>query len=478
MHLELSEKKQWLALFLLSLGYATIYLDMTALNIALPFIQKAFHSTNTELFWIVNTYIVTTACCALAGGRLGDIFGLRNIFLVGVSSFGLASIGCALSFSSGSLIFWRAFQGVGGALTIATSAASIYQIFPKEKQGKAMGFFGLTSVLFITLGPTVGGIFTQYLSWRGIFWINPCIGMISCYYIYTLLKGMDKHRDQEASFDFIGQFLLVGFMLPIIVALMQAPKWGWTSPIILNLFVMGGAFLIFFVLYERKQKHPLFDFVMFQNSNFKVAIPLFFCSQFAVVSNVLLALYLEKSLGFEPFMAGLALLPGAFFGFFGNPIAGSFIDKYGAKRVIQLGLFGAIVAFTWLAFTANTLHYGFMFVALLLISIALPFYMVGIFVMAMQTASENQKGMVAGISMTMRQTGGAFAVAFMSLIVGLCDKKYTGILTPKEAFTKGYSAAMLLIAVALAVALYTSIWIGEEEKSEEMAEDVLSVDSE
>lgn len=459
MEFSLTSKKQWIALFLLSLGYATIYLDMTALNIALPFIQKSFNASSTQLFWIVNTYILTTASFALAGGRLGDIFGLRNIFLVGVSLFAITSIGCALSFSPTSLIFWRALKGVGGAFTIATSAASIYQIFPKDRQGKAMGFFGLTSVLFIVLGPLVGGFFTQYFSWRGIFWINPVLGLTSCGFIYFLLKGLDKKRDFEAKFDYIGQLLLLGFMVPTITAFMQAQKWGWSSKLILNLFCVGILFFVLFIFFERKQKYPLFDFTLFKNPNFRLAIILFFCSQFVVVSNVLFALYVEKCLNYKPVIAGLALLPNAFFGFFGNPIAGSCIDKYGVKRVIQLGLILAAIAFIWLAFTASTYTYVCMFVSLLVISVALPLYMIGIFVMAMQTASEKQKGMVAGISMTMRQTGGAFAVAFMTLTVTYCEQKYHSILSPLETFTKGYSAAMLLIATALLIAFYASIWI-------------------
>lgn len=478
MEFSLSQKRQWLALFLLSLGYATIYLDMTALNIALPSIQKCLHSSSTQQFWIVNAYIVTTASFALAGGRFGDLFGLRNVFLWGVALFALTSIGCALSYSSASLIFWRALKGVGGAFTIATSAACIYQIFPKDKQGKAMGYFGLTSVLFIMLGPVIGGLFTQYLTWRWVFWLNPICGVVSCVSIYYLLKGLDKERDQDSTFDYLGQVLLVGFMIPTIIGLMQAQKWGWSSQRIINLFWIGALFFVLFVLYERKQKSPLFDFSLFKNNNFKLAIILFFCSQFAVVSNVLFALYIEKCLNYKPFLAGIALLPNAFFGFFGNPIAGNCIDKYGVKRVIQIGLLAAAIAFVWLAFTATTFTYTCMFISLLIISVALPLYMIGIFVMAMQTASPNQKGMVAGISMTMRQTGGAFAVAFMTLTITYFEEKYQNVLSPIENFTKGYSAAMLLIAAALFIAFYTSIWIGQEktELSEEESEESVQVE--
>lgn len=476
MNFELTHKKQWAALFLLSLGYATIYLDMTALNVALSSIQDSFNSTSTQLFWIVNTYIVTTATFSLAGGRLGDIFGLRNIFIVGVALFGISSIGCALSFSSSALIFWRALQGIGGALTIANAAACIYQIFPKEKQGKAMGCFGLVSVLFILIGPSIGGLLTQYLSWRWIFWLNPVVGSISCFYIFSLLKGLDSRRDHQASFDYIGQLLLTGFMVPIIIALMQAQKWGWKSMLIYNLLLIGVVFLVSFIYYERKQKYPLFDFSLFKNNNFRLAIILFFFSQFAIVSNVLFALYLEKSLLLKPLMAGIALLPNALFGFFGNPFAGGLIDKYGSKRVIQMGLSLALIAFTWLAVTASTYQYRYMFVALLLISIALPLYMIGIFVMAMQSASSKQSGMVSGISMTMRQTGGAFAVAFMSLTVALYEQKYQNVLSAMDTFTKGYRAAMLLISVAIGVALYTSFWIVQEKEVKEESSDELAIE--
>jgi EmrB/QacA subfamily drug resistance transporter len=469
MNFEISIKKQWIALFLLSLGYATIYLDMTALNVALSSIQSGFKATSTQLFWIVNTYMVTTAVFALAGGRLGDIFGLRNIFIIGVSLFGISSIGCALSFSSGSLIFWRSFQGIGGALTIANAAACIYQIFPKEKQGKAMGYFGLVSVLFIVIGPTVGGIFTEYLNWRWIFWLNPMVGSISCFFIFHILNGLDLLRDKEASFDFSGQFLLSGFMIPTIIAFMQAHKWGWKSFTTINLILIGLFFFVLFIRNEKRQKYPLFDLSLLKIQNFRLAILLFFCSQFASVANVLFALYLEKSLQLKPVIVGFALLPSAFFGFFGNPLAGGLIDKFGVKRVIQIGLFSTLLAFVWLSVTASTFQYRYMFVALLLISISLPLYMVGIFVMAMQSAPANQRGMASGISMTMRQTGGTFAIAFMSLILATCETRYQEFFTPMHTFAKGYSVAMFVIASALGIAFYASFWIGQEkeEKSPE-----------
>lgn len=471
MEFTLPERKQWLALFLLSLGYATIYLDMTALNVALPSIADTFTATSTQQFWIINAYIVTAASFALAGGRLGDILGQRNIFLMGVALFSLTSIGCALSNSASALIVWRAIKGVGGAFTIASSLACIYQIFPREKQGKASGYFGMTSVLFIVLGPLVGGFFTEYLSWRWVFWMNPIFGIISCGSIAYLLRGLDYQRDRSSSFDILGQVLLVGFIVPTIIGLMQAQKWGWTSKSIVNLFLVGIVFFVLFLIVEKRQKHPLFDFRLFKNNNFKLSIILFFCSQFTVVSNVLFALYLEKCLHYRPTLAGIALLPNAFFGFFGNPLAGNFIDKYGVKRVIQVGLLGAALAFVWLAFTASTLTYTCMFISLLIISVALPLYMVGNFVMAMQSAGDNKKGMVAGISMTTRQTGGAFAVALMTLTVTFFEQKYESSLSAMETFTKGYSAAMLLIAFALFVAFYASIWIGSDEKEPELEEE-------
>ena len=204
-----SSRIQWIALLALGLGFSLIFLDSSALNIALPFIQKDLSTSTAGLFWVVNAYVLAVAAFALAGGRIADIWGLRRTFLAGLVLFGLASIACALSYSVYFLIGARVFQGIGGAATLATSTTIIYHIFPEETRGKAMGIFGLSAVVFVVIGPVLGGFFTQFATWRWIFWINPMVGAVSFAIIYILLKGLDRERDHEATFDYLGQILLM-----------------------------------------------------------------------------------------------------------------------------------------------------------------------------------------------------------------------------------------------------------------------------
>jgi EmrB/QacA subfamily drug resistance transporter len=459
-----SSKLQWLALFALGLGYSLIYLDTTALNIALPDIQHYFKASDMQLFWINNGYTLAVASFCLAGGRLGDIFGIRRIFLSGLVVFGLGSLGAGFAFTAPFLIGARALQGIGGAITLATSLTAIYHIFPVERQGRAMGIFSLSVIFFILVGPTIGGILTQFSSWRWIFWINPIIGTASFIMIFYILKGLDEDRDREASFDFYGQLLFMGTLIPLIFALMQGPIWGWGSAIILSLFGASVFFLILFVIVEIKKDHPLFDLTLFKNLNFKIAMIMFILMQFPLASSMYNALYLQNSLGFTPALAGIALLPSGVFSFFGNPIAGRMVDSLGYKRVLFLGFIIGVAAYLWLFLTAGALKYIFLLIGLFVVSLSMPLIFVACFAMVMRSASPNRKGMVSGISVTMRQTGGAICVALMGILTTWVQHRFGQVADTKEIYARSFQLAMGLVALTMLIGVVFTFWIDKKIK--------------
>ncbi len=461
---KISVKKQWLSLILLGLGFAFVYLDSSALNIALPFIKSQFNATTTQMFWAVNAYILSTAGFCLAGGRMGDFIGFRNTFILGVFLFAIASLGCALSFSIHFLILARLFQGLGAALVITNAVSIIYHIFPQGRQGKAVGIFGACVVGFLALGPIVGGLFTEYLTWRWIFLINPIAALPCILGLYLILQGLDDQRHRGVKFDYIGQLLFTLFLVPLVIASMQAEAWGWGSAIIISCFSAAVIFLTVFIFYELKKKHPLFDVRLFKKSNFSVGMFIFFASQFAAVSNVMYAIYLQKSLLFSPFHAGLGLIPSLLFPFVGNPIAGFLSDKWGHKHVMQLGVALGLLGFLWFVFIAHSYNYILFALGLLITSLVFPLIMVPGYIMLMNTAPKHQKGMASGVITAVRQSAGAIFVSVMGLIVTLVQNPSDkGTLATQKVYANGLMYSMSVVALFFAISFFLSFKLKAKE---------------
>ena len=226
----------WLGFLAMGLGFGMVYLDQTALNVALTTIQTELQASETELFWIVNAYFLPLAIFSLGAGRIGDMLGLRRVFLWGVILFCIASLGCGLATTPWFLITFRALQGIGGAVIPVVIAASVYHLFPAKRRGKPMGVVGFIASMSVLIGPVIGGVFTNYLSWRWIFWVNPILGGLCFIAIYFLIRELDAQRDREAKLDFKGLLMFMSFLTPVIVALMQGESWGWKSKAIYLFF--------------------------------------------------------------------------------------------------------------------------------------------------------------------------------------------------------------------------------------------------
>lgn len=460
----LSVKLQWLSLIAIGFGYSMIYLDMTALNVALPYIQNDLGASNTELYWIINAYLLGVSVFCLSGGRLGDILGVRSCYLVGLFIFAIASIGCAFSNSVATLIIYRSFQGLGAAICLPIAQAALYHIFPDNRRGKALGLFGVSGILFIMVGPTIGGVFTQYSTWRWVFGINPILGLVSFGMVWILLKGLKQEKESGVKFDYVGQLLILGALVPLVMAIMQGQTWGWSSALIISLFCTGSVFLLAFIFFERSKKHPLVEIQLFKKNEFSISNFIFFVMQFGFICNVFFALYLEKALNFSPLDAGVALLPIASLSLIANPIAGHLVDKIGAKIVLRTGLLIQITAYLWIAFMAQFQFYPYLLITLILLSIGGPFAFLGNFMRFMNSVSKTKQGMAAGIGMTTRQIGGVLGVAVISMVILFFENKYLNILKPQASFTKGFSVAMFIVALLLIISLFLSFFMEKKGK--------------
>ena len=452
-------RKLWIGFLAMGLGFAMVYLDQTALNVALPTIQMDLGANDTQLFWVVNAYLVPLAICGLASGRLGDMIGLRRIYLWGLAIFILASIGCGLAFNPWFLVMFRAIQGIGGAVIPVVIAASVYHLFPEGKRGKPMGLVGFMASVTVLIGPIIGGLFTTYGTWRWIFWINPIIGVCSFFFVYLLMKELDHEKEKGATFDYTGLVFFLAFLVPVIMALMQGENWGWGSAIIITLLCVGVIFIPVFIWYEKKAKHPLFDFKLMKNFNFSIGCIIFFCGQFAFIASVFIALYLIKSLGKNPFQAGLCLMPAAILAGIMNPVAGYLTDKIGYRKQIQLGLAGVVISYLLISITAHTLTYFWLLMGLIINGFSVSTFFMSTYAMVIHSTPKHQQGMAAGMGSTLRQVGASFAMSIIGVIIIVFQRSSPAFLSEGEKYARGFSVAMAFVSFILTIALIFSIWI-------------------
>src|SRR6516225_723975 len=236
-----------------------IMLDNTVVNVALPSIQRDLNASLQALEWTVNAYTLTFAVLLVTGGRLGDIFGRRKMFLFGVVVFGLSSVAIGLAPNDALLVAFRAVQGVGAAFMMPATLSIITQAFPPHQRGTAIGTWAGVSALALAIGPVVGGLLTEYVSWRAIFFINPPIAVIA---VAVTLFAARESRDETVgrSADFAGIATLTVGLTALVLALVEGNSWGWGSARVISLLAVAAIALPGFVLIERRVKAPIVNF--------------------------------------------------------------------------------------------------------------------------------------------------------------------------------------------------------------------------
>src|SRR5438105_8102133 len=244
-----------------------IMLDNTVVNVALPAIKSDLGISQSELEWTVAAYALTFASLLLTGGKLGDLVGRRKIFLLGVAIFTLSSILCGLSSSAGELISARAVQGVGAALMMPATLSIISATFAARERGMAIGIWAGVSAMALAIGPLLGGIITEHISWHWIFYVNVPIGVLG---VVASIVVVPESRDtsHEQRLDLPGLLTSGIGLLALVYALIEANQYGWTSARILGLFVVGAVALTAFVLLEMRQRLPMLDLTLFKSGTF------------------------------------------------------------------------------------------------------------------------------------------------------------------------------------------------------------------
>lgn len=341
------ERNPWLVLIVLCGAVFMLLLDTTIVNVAQQKIKIALGADLSEIQWILDSYIMAYAVLILSFGRLGDVFGRKKLFILGMSIFTLASGLCAASTLIGqaagippaaALIGARVLQGVGGAMMMPQTLSLLTVAFPPHKRGAAMGVWGSVVALGAVLGPIVGGALVTSYAWEWVFLINLPVGLIA---IAATIAIVPESIDPLASgrVDWGGLILSSASIFTLVYAAIEGNKLGWTSPIILGMLVASASLLIAFIVWERRAADPMLKLELFRIRNFSVANVLGLAVSFGMLGIFFpMTIFLQGALGMTPFEAGVAMLPNGLVLMFAAPMAGRLTDRFGARWILVTGL--------------------------------------------------------------------------------------------------------------------------------------------
>jgi EmrB/QacA subfamily drug resistance transporter len=441
------ENRRWWTLGSLCFALFMIMLDNTVVNVALPAIQADLGISTSELEWTVAVYALTFASLLLTGGKLGDLLGRRLIFTIGLAVFTLSSLFCGLASSAPELIAARAVQGVGAALMMPATLSIISATFSVRERGTAIGIWAGVSASALAIGPLLGGVITEHISWNWIFYVNVPIGALA---IVSALFVIPESKDtsHEQRLDLPGLLTSAIGLFALVYALIEANNYGWTSARILGLFVIAAVALGAFIFLEMHQRLPLLDLSLFRNGTFAganlVAI-LVTLAMFGIF--VFFPIYMQTFRGWSPIQAGAALLPWTLMIVIFAPIAGRLSDRVGSRWLMAGGM--TVVAICCLLLSRINLHSSFwdLLPAFLLGGLGMSFVMTPMSAAAMGAAPVAKAGVASGVLNTFRQVGVALGIGVTGAIVAnrAAAARHAGA-SPPEAFVHGLTFGMKVSA--------------------------------
>ena len=446
-----STDRRWLALIILCLGTLMIVLDATIVNVALPSIREDLGFTETSLAWVVNAYLLTFGGFLLLGGRLGDIFGHRRMFLIGIVLFTVASLACGIANSQETLIAARAVQGLGGAIVSAVALSLIMTLFTETaERAKAMGVYGFVASGGGTLGVLAGGILTDTLNWHWIFLVNLPIGVA----VYTLTAKLIQGEPGPAkggSVDIAGAVTVTTSLMLAVYAIVNGNEAGWTSAQTLGLLGAAVVLMVVFLVIEARVSAPLMPLGLFKHRNVSTANAvgvLLAGSMFAWF--FLSALYLQLVLGYSPLQVGLAFVPSSLImGGFSLGLSASLVMRFGIKPPLVAGML--FMAAGLLMFARVPVDGNFLMDVLpgsILLGIGAGMSFNPLLLAAMGDVEPTEAGLASGVVNTAFMMGGALGLAILaSLAASRNDSLLASGDEPLTALTGGYHAAFLVGAV-------------------------------
>jgi len=399
---------KWWILAAMTSCISMIFIDITVLPVALPTIERLLGISETGLHWIVNAYTLALTVLVLPGGRLGDMLGHRKVFFWGLTMFALFSALCGLSNSGWWFIASRALQGVGGALLLPCTTAILMDAFPYKERGKAMGIYIGVGSIFLATGPFVGGIFTQYVSWRLVFWINVPIALIGFILAYF---SVPRTPGKKESFDVRGFLTLSLGVSAIVVALMEADVWSWSSPLTLGLLALGLVLLALLIYVDRHAEKPYIDFSLFKERTFLGTLIAIFCTQFMIMLTVFWSIYFQTGLDFSPAKSGWLSLLGNSPLIITAPLGGYLLDRFGPRVPITIGFCLVLGALFFFYQVYDTGSIPLILASVIPFGCGIPMIITPCMTSALQHTPVHKRGLASGTLVMLRQLGSTLGLA-------------------------------------------------------------------
>ena len=412
----------WLVLVVLTTGFFMILLDTTIVNVAIPAMSKGLNAPFDEILWVLNGYILVYAVLLITAGRLGDLFGQRNMFALGLAVFTLASALCGFSQNSTELIGARIVQGVGGALLTPQTLAILTSIFPPERRGAAFGVWGGVAGLATIAGPTIGGALITYTDWPWIFFINVPLGIGAL--VATFLIVPDLRPGRRQGWDLVGIALATAGLFGIVFGLIEGQRYNWgeiaSYGITIPEVIGGGlALMILFVVWEHFQTQPLVPLSLFEERNFAVANWVAAAISFGMLSMFLpVTIYLQSVRGFSALTAGLTFAPMSLTSMIIAPFAGRLADRIGGKYILMTGISLFTVGFSLVAYVAGPDSTWINFLVPAIIAGAgMGMTFAPMTTIAMRNIQPRMAGAASGVLNTTRQLGAAIGSAVVGALL-------------------------------------------------------------
>jgi EmrB/QacA subfamily drug resistance transporter len=428
-----------------SVALLMVSLDNLVVTMALPVIRVDLNASLDGLEWTVNAYTLTFAVLLLTGAALGDRFGRRRFFLIGLTIFTAGSALAALSPDITVLIVARALQGLGGAIVVPLTLTILSAAVPAERRGLALGAWGAIAGLAIALGPVVGGAIVEGINWHSIFWINVPIGVALLPLAWLRLR---ESRGASERLDLGGLVLVSGGLLGLVYGIVRGNPEGWTSLTVMASLGIGAALLAAFVAWERRSAAPMLPLRFFRNRAFSLANLASLLMYFGMFGSIfLLSQFLQNVQGYTPLQAGLRVLPWTLAPMFVAPIAGALSDRIGGGLLMGAGLLLQALGLAWLGVVLTpTVPYGELIVPFIVSGVGMGLFFAPVANVVLSSVRPFEEGQASGANNAIREVGGVFGVAVLASVFSHFGGYQSG-----QAYVDGLQPAVLIGAAFVAL---------------------------
>jgi EmrB/QacA subfamily drug resistance transporter len=452
-----------------SVALFMVTLDNLVVTSALPVIRRNLHASLTQLEWTVNAYTLTFAVLLLTGAALGDRYGRRLMFSIGIVVFTVGSAVAALSTTPTALDLARALQGVGGAIVAPLTLTILSAAVPRERRGLALGAWGGIGGLAVAIGPLVGGAIVQGLSWQWIFWINVPIGLVLAPLAFFRLR---ESYGPSGRLDLPGLALASAGLLGIVWGLVRGNSVGWSSPEIVGSLAGGAIVLALFVLWELRAPAPMLPMRFFRNRTFALTNVSSLFMFFGMFGSIFLLIqFFQTVQGYSPLQAGLRILPWTAMPIFIAPIAGAWSDRIGGQRLMAAGLTLQAVGLAWIATVSSpTMPYADVVAPFFISGIGMALFFAPVANVVLSSVRPEEEGQASGANNAIRELGGVFGVAVLASIFA----HYGGYGAPQH-FVDGLRPAVWVGAGIVGVGALAAMAIPARRREAEASQPMLAV---